>query len=46
MENPKDATAATRRAHEALRAALPPDTPDDFVLARKGFIGTIRMRKC
>ncbi len=41
METPKDATAATRRAHEALRAALPPDTPDDFALARKGFIGTI-----
>ena len=41
METPKDATTATRRAHEALRATLPPDTPDDFALARKGFIGTI-----
>jgi len=41
MEQPKDATAATREALEALKATLPKDTGEDFELARKGFIATI-----
>jgi alkyl sulfatase BDS1-like metallo-beta-lactamase superfamily hydrolase len=41
MNQPKDATAATRRAHAALAASLPPDDGSDFADARRGFIGTI-----
>jgi alkyl sulfatase BDS1-like metallo-beta-lactamase superfamily hydrolase len=41
MEQPKDATEATRRALEALVRTLPEDTGEDFELARKGFIATI-----
>src|SRR5690606_13282807 len=41
MEQPKDATAATREALETLKATLPKDTGEDFELARKGFIATI-----
>jgi alkyl sulfatase BDS1-like metallo-beta-lactamase superfamily hydrolase len=41
MNQPKDATEATRRAHAALAAGLPHDTGEDFADARRGFIGTI-----
>lgn len=41
MNQPKDATAATRRANAALAASLPADTGEDFADARRGFIGTI-----
>ncbi|MEP0708824.1 MAG: alkyl sulfatase dimerization domain-containing protein [Parvibaculum sp.] len=41
MEQPKDATEATRRALEELVRTLPEDTGEDFELARKGFIATI-----
>ncbi|MDO9126513.1 MAG: MBL fold metallo-hydrolase, partial [Parvibaculum sp.] len=41
MEQPKDATEATRRAHAALARQLPPDTDEDMGLATRGFMGTI-----
>ncbi|HSV03341.1 MAG TPA: alkyl sulfatase dimerization domain-containing protein [Phenylobacterium sp.] len=41
MAERNDATEATRAAHAALAAALPPDDGHDFALARRGFIGTI-----
>ena len=41
MEGPKDASAATRAAHEKLRQQLPADSGEDFELARRGFIATI-----
>ena len=41
MNQPKDATEATRRANAALAASLPCDTGEDFEDARRGFIGTI-----
>ncbi|WP_375268568.1 alkyl/aryl-sulfatase [Phenylobacterium sp.] len=41
MTAPKDATEATLRAHETLRAELPADDGQDFADARRGFIGTI-----
>src|SRR5580698_4692875 len=41
MNQPKDATEATRRAHAALAASLPHDTGEDFADARRGFIGTL-----
>lgn len=37
----KPATDATRAAHAALEGALPADDGHDFVLARRGFVGTI-----
>jgi len=37
----KDATDATRAAHAAMAADLPADDGGDFVLARRGFIGSI-----
>ncbi|MFN9928535.1 MAG: alkyl/aryl-sulfatase [Phenylobacterium sp.] len=37
----KDATAATQAAHAALAARLPADDGADFVLARRGFRGSI-----
>jgi alkyl sulfatase BDS1-like metallo-beta-lactamase superfamily hydrolase len=41
MNQPKDATEATRRAHARLAAGLPADTGEDFADARRGFLGTI-----
>lgn len=41
MQEPKDATAATRQANEALKRGLPADTGEDFDLVERGFIGTI-----
>jgi alkyl sulfatase BDS1-like metallo-beta-lactamase superfamily hydrolase len=41
MTQPKDAAAATRKAHAALAARLPSDDGADFADARRGFIGTI-----
>lgn len=41
MEQPKDATEATRRAHAALARQLPPDTDEDMGLVTRGFMGTI-----
>jgi len=41
MDQRKDATAATKAAHEALTARLPVDTGEDFANARRGFLGTI-----
>jgi alkyl sulfatase BDS1-like metallo-beta-lactamase superfamily hydrolase len=41
MEEPKDATAATRAANAALKARLPRDDGSDFELARRGFIDTL-----
>lgn len=41
MEQPKDATEATRQALASLVKTLPQDTGEDFELARKGFIATI-----
>ena len=37
----KLATEATRAAHAAMAAALPADDGGDFVLAKRGFIGSI-----
>lgn len=37
----KTATEATRAAHSAMAAALPADDGSDFVLAKRGFIGSI-----
>jgi alkyl sulfatase BDS1-like metallo-beta-lactamase superfamily hydrolase len=41
MTQPKDAAAATRRAHATLAARLPQDDGADFADARRGFIATI-----
>ena len=41
MAERKDATEATRAAHAALAAKLPPDDGGDFELARRGFVGSI-----
>jgi alkyl sulfatase BDS1-like metallo-beta-lactamase superfamily hydrolase len=41
MEQPKDATEATRRFNEAFAKSLPRDTREDFADAARGFIGTI-----
>jgi alkyl sulfatase BDS1-like metallo-beta-lactamase superfamily hydrolase len=41
MAEPRDATAATRAANQALRATLPPDDEADFERARRGFIDTL-----
>ena len=41
VEGPKEATEATKRAHEALAKRLPKETGEDFDLARRGFIATI-----
>jgi alkyl sulfatase BDS1-like metallo-beta-lactamase superfamily hydrolase len=41
MNQPKDATEATRRANVRLADSLPVDTGEDFADARRGFIGTI-----
>ena len=41
MAERKDATEATRAAHAALAAQLPPDDGGDFELARRGFVGSI-----
>lgn len=41
MEQPKDATEATRRALAEFAKALPPDTGADFELVKRGFIATI-----
>src|SRR5579863_5779997 len=41
MDQPKDATAATRAVLSAIRAALPPDDGADFERVRRGFIGTL-----
>ena len=37
----KTATEATRAAHTATAAALPADDGGDFVLAKRGFVGSI-----
>lgn len=41
MEQPKDATEATRRFNEAFAKGLPHDTRQDFEDADRGFVGTI-----
>jgi alkyl sulfatase BDS1-like metallo-beta-lactamase superfamily hydrolase len=41
MEQPKDATEATKRALADFAKELPADTGADFELVRQGFIGTI-----
>src|SRR5580704_19122726 len=41
MQEPKDATAATRAAHRAVLAGLPPDDGADFERVRRGFIDTL-----
>jgi len=41
MNQPKDATEATRRALAALADTLPGETGEDFADARRGFIGTV-----
>ena len=41
MQQPKDATDATRRFHEMFAKSLPPDDRVDFEDAARGFIGTI-----
>ncbi len=41
MAEPKDATAATRSANQALLATLPPEDGKDFERARRGFIDTL-----
>lgn len=41
MTAPKDATEATLRAHASLRAGLPADDGQDFVDARRGYMGSI-----
>lgn len=37
----KEATEATRAAHAAMVASLPPDDGGDFALAARGFVGTV-----
>jgi alkyl sulfatase BDS1-like metallo-beta-lactamase superfamily hydrolase len=41
MDQPKDATEATRRFNDAFARTLPRDTRQDFEDADRGFIGTI-----
>ncbi len=41
MEQPKDATEATKRALAEFAKTLPPDTGADFELVKRGFIATI-----
>ncbi|MGH6958240.1 MAG: alkyl/aryl-sulfatase [Caulobacteraceae bacterium] len=41
MQEPKDATAATSAANEAVRAALPSDDGADFERVRRGFVGSL-----
>jgi len=41
MEEPKDATSATRAANAAVAAALPHDDGADFERVRRGFIATL-----
>jgi alkyl sulfatase BDS1-like metallo-beta-lactamase superfamily hydrolase len=41
MEEPKDATSATRAANAAVAAALPADDGADFERVRRGFIDTL-----
>src|SRR6201994_1203192 len=41
MDQRKDATAATRAAHERLAAGLPAETGEDMANATRGFLGTI-----
>lgn len=41
MDQPKDATEATRRFNEAFAKSLPHDTRQDFEDAARGFIATI-----
>jgi alkyl sulfatase BDS1-like metallo-beta-lactamase superfamily hydrolase len=41
MEEPKDATPATRAANAAVAAALPADDGADFERVRRGFIDTL-----
>ena len=41
MAEPKDATAATRAANQALLASLPPEDGADAERARRGFIDTL-----
>ncbi len=40
-KDPKSATAATQAAQARLAASLPADDGEDFVKARRGFIGTV-----
>ena len=42
MNQPKDATPSTQRAHASLAGALPVETGEDFADARRGFLGTIQ----
>jgi alkyl sulfatase BDS1-like metallo-beta-lactamase superfamily hydrolase len=37
----KDATSATRAAHDRVAADLPTDDGQDFLLARRGFLATL-----
>lgn len=41
MAGPKDATEATRRAHQKLRETLPAPSAEDFENSNRGFIATI-----
>jgi len=41
MQTPKDATSATRNAHAAMAATLPPPNDQDFIDAKRGFVATI-----
>tara|TARA_R110000868_G_scaffold20217_6_gene85841 strand:+ start:8905 stop:10803 length:1899 start_codon:yes stop_codon:yes gene_type:complete len=41
MQSPKDATKATCKAHDHVRAHLPPASDEDFANSTRGFIATI-----
>jgi alkyl sulfatase BDS1-like metallo-beta-lactamase superfamily hydrolase len=41
MQSPKDATKATCKAHDHVRAQLPPASDEDFANSTRGFIATI-----
>lgn len=41
MQSPKDATPATCKAHDHVRAHLPPASDEDFANSTRGFIATI-----
>ncbi len=41
MQSPKDATKATCKAHDHVRANMPPASDEDFANSTRGFIATI-----
>ena len=41
MQTPKNATDATRKAHAAMAATLPPPSDQDFIDAKRGFVATV-----